>query len=263
MRRQKDRADPGFPWLEADQSFRFPDPEKADSRGILCSGGNLSPGMLLSAYGQGIFPWFNRDDPILWWSPNPRFVLFPKRLHVSTTMRKILRQGRYKLSLDRAFGQVIRACQKSPRPGQSGTWIQDDMVEAYERLYELGFAHSAEAWLDGELAGGLYGVALGGVFFGESMFSHRDDASKAAFIPLVLRLVDEGFILIDSQVYTDHVAGLGGAEIAREDYLCLLAQGLALPGKAGNWGRLFTGYPSSRGYDTLIAGRQGGFTTSP
>lgn len=274
MRRRR-REDPAFPRLGPEESFPFPDPRSADQSGIVCSGGNLSPGLLLSAYSQGIFPWFSDNEPLLWWSPDPRFVLFPGRFHVSDTMRKLMRRFQagklppgsaaapspggappalpgLELSLDRDFPAVIRACSAAPRPGQRGTWITEDMIEAYIELHELGYAHSAEARLGGVLVGGLYGVSLGSVFFGESMFSLVPDASKAAFIPLVLRLREEGFTLVDSQVYTDHLAGLGAEEIPREEYLRLLAAALAAPTRRGDWSSLFPGFPASAEYRRLV-----------
>ena len=246
------REDPSFPWFTQDESFLFPSPENASPEGILCSGGNLSPGILLSAYRQGIFPWFNENDPIIWWSPNPRFVLMPEELHVSGTMRKLLKKNRFRLSLDTAFDEVITHCSRVPRPGQRGTWISPDMVEAYSRLHSLGYGHSAEAWIDDRLVGGLYGISIGTAFFGESMFSLEPDASKAVFIPLVWRLRDEGFTLIDSQVQTNHVQSLGGRNIDRQDYLNILAAAIASPGDRGNWGDIFTGFPHSTEYDRLV-----------
>ncbi|MGA2548264.1 MAG: leucyl/phenylalanyl-tRNA--protein transferase [Rectinemataceae bacterium] len=283
-RRSASRKEIPFPYLTEDMDFAFPDPLSADRHGIVCTGGNLSPGLLLSAYRRGIFPWFSEDDPILWWSPDPRFVLFPEELHLSSTMRKVLRRrltgsdarrladsdarrpdkgrdGKFELVLDGDFGGVIRACSSSPRPGQDGTWITEDMIAAYIELRRLGYAHSVEARLDGELVGGLYGVALGNVFFGESMFSREDDASKAAFIPLVWRLREEGFTLIDSQVYTEHLAGLGAREIPRIEYLRLLADCLAgsAAGRSatstkrrGDWSLLFAGFPDSRLYRSVV-----------
>jgi leucyl/phenylalanyl-tRNA--protein transferase len=245
-----------FPYLAENQDFPFPDPSTADDHGIVCMGGNLSPGMLLSAYRRGLFPWFSEDEPILWWSPDPRFVLFPDTLHVSRTMIKILRRGRFELSLDRDFPAVIKACAASPRRGQDGTWITDDMIDAYIELHRLGLAHSAEARINGELVGGLYGVSLGAVFFGESMFSRADDASKAAFIPLVWRLREEGFTLIDSQVYTDHLAGLGARKIPRTEYLRLLAERLKEPTRRGDWAALFPGFPDSREYRRVVLGER-------
>jgi leucyl/phenylalanyl-tRNA---protein transferase len=255
MRRREDGGSV-FPYLSEDQDFAFPDPSTADRNGIVCTGGNLSPGMLLSAYRRGIFPWFSDDEPILWWSPDPRFVLHPERLHASRTMIRILRKGRFELSLDRDFPAVIRSCSGIRRPGQRGTWITEDMIAAYVELRELGLAHSAEARVDGELVGGLYGVALGSVFFGESMFSRADDASKAAFIPLVWRLREEGFTLVDSQVYTDHLAGLGAREIPRTEYLSLLAERISAPTRRGDWSELFPGFPDSREYRRIVLGER-------
>ena len=160
----------------------FPDPSLAEPDGLLAVGGDLSPERLLRAYAEGIFPWFNEGSPILWWSPDPRLVLFPDELHVSSSLARTLRRGRYRVTADQAFGRVIRACSWTERPGQDGTWITDEMIAAYEELHRLGFAHSFEAWSGETLAGGLYGVSLGGAFFGESMFSERADASKAAFV---------------------------------------------------------------------------------
>jgi leucyl/phenylalanyl-tRNA---protein transferase len=265
-RRSRARAEPPFPYLTEDIRFEFPSPETADSSGVLCTGGNLSPGLLLSAYRQGVFPWFNADEPILWWSPDPRFVLFPEELHVSETMRRKLRRafgtrargalddasGRLDLRLDRDFEAVIRACSESPRPGQRGTWITEDMIEAYLELHRLGLAHSAELRSNGELVGGCYGVSLGDVFFGESMFSRIDDASKLAFIPLAWRLADEGFTLVDSQVYTDHVAALGAREIPREKYLRLLADRGSRTTRKGDWGLLFAGFPDSSEFRRVV-----------
>lgn len=238
----KPRRGLGFPWLEADARFDFPDPRRASPEGIVCSGGNLSPGMLISAYSQGLFPWFNDEDPILWWSPDPRFVLLPEELHVSATMKKLLKKRRFELRVDTAFEAVIRSCARAPRRGQRGTWITDDMIDGYLRLHELGYAHSAEAWLDGELAGGLYGVALGSAFFGESMFSLAPDASKAAFIPFVRALAARGYSLIDSQVRTEHVSSMGGREIARDEYLARLRGALAAPTLPGSWAGSFALY---------------------
>jgi leucyl/phenylalanyl-tRNA--protein transferase len=243
----RSRSDPDFPVLGPDDFFPFPDPESADEWGVVCSGGNLSPGLLLSAYRQGIFPWFSEDEPLLWWSPDPRFVLFPPKLHVSKTMRKILRRSGFELALDRDFEAVIRACSDVPRKGQKGTWITDDMIAAYCGLHGLGFAHSVEARLEGRLVGGFYGVSLGSVFFGESMFSLLPDASKAAFIPFVRLLEAEGFTLIDSQVYTDHLAGLGAEEMPRSTYLSLLARGLEAPTRRGSWAELFPAFPMQAG----------------
>ncbi|MDR2796183.1 MAG: leucyl/phenylalanyl-tRNA--protein transferase [Spirochaetaceae bacterium] len=213
--------DPFFPYLSENVCYKFPDPDKIDGD-VVCIGGNLSPGMLLSAYRQGIFPWFNEDEPVLWRSPDPRFVIFPQNLHVSASMQKILKKKWFDVSFDRDFKAVISACAAACRPGQDGTWITGDMVSAYTELHRLGKAHSAEAWQDGELAGGCYGVRLGPVFFGESMFFNRPNASKAAFLTLAGSLFANGTAFIDCQVRSKHLAALGGTEISRKDFLQLL-----------------------------------------
>ncbi|MBU1079577.1 MAG: leucyl/phenylalanyl-tRNA--protein transferase [Spirochaetes bacterium] len=252
------RADPRFPWLGEEDRFPFPPPSSASPEGILCTGGNLPPGMLLSAYEQGSFPWFNDGDPIIWWNPDPRFALLPGELHASRTMRKIIKKRRFELSLDRSFGEVIRACSGAPRPGQRGTWITEDMIAGYERLHELGYAHSVEARLAGRLVGGLYGVSLGSAFFGESMFSLEPDASKAAFIPFVWALREAGFTLIDSQVRTAHVESMGGKEISRGAYLGLLGSALGSPTLKGDWSTLIPGFPGSEPYRSLCEGSGSG-----
>ncbi|HUW41133.1 MAG TPA: leucyl/phenylalanyl-tRNA--protein transferase [Rectinemataceae bacterium] len=248
-----------FPYFDETMDYPFPDPSGADAQGLLCSGGNLSPGLLLSAYRRGIFPWYSDNEPILWWSPDPRFVLEPESLHVGETMLKILRRrereraaGFLELTLDRDFGSVIEACSRTPRRGQRGTWITAGMIAAYRELHRLGYAHSVEARRRGALVGGLYGVSLGSIFFGESMFSFESDASKAAFIPLVWRLREEGFTLIDSQVYTDHLAGLGARQIERGDYLLRLAACLGAATRKGDWGALFPDFPLSETYRRIV-----------
>lgn len=245
------RADPRFPWMDEDAWFGFPPLDSASPEGVLCCGGNLSPGMLLSAYRQGVFPWFDNNDPIVWWSPDPRFVLLPQELHVPRTIKKIIKKRRYELRLDSAFEQVIEACKTVPRPGQRGTWITDDMVEAYIRLHVLGYAHSVEAWSGGRLAGGLYGLSIGSAFFGESMFSLEPDASKAAFIPFVWLLAEAGFSLIDSQVRTAHVESMGGRNVARIDYIRLLGQALGSPTLRGDWSALLGDPNATRAYRSL------------
>ena len=187
-----------------DPSEPFPDVEQAETEpdGLLAVGGDLSPQRLINAYRRGIFPWYGVGQPILWWAPDPRLVLFPGQLRVSRSLRKTLRKRLLTATLDRAFEAVIRACATTPRPGAPGTWLVQDMIHAYCRLHRQGLAHSVEVWADGELAGGLYGVSLGRVFFGESMFSRRDDASKVALVHLVSRLSDWGYRLIDCQVRT-------------------------------------------------------------
>ena len=193
----------------------------AEPSGLLAVGGCLDPDWLLEAYRRGIFPWFSPGQPILWWSPDPRMVLFPERLQVSRSLRKVMRQGIYTLTLDRAFDAVIRACAE-PRDADGGTWITPAMIEAYTQLHALGHAHSVEAWYGDELAGGLYGVALGRVFFGESMFFRRTDASKVAFVQLVRQLQRWGFTLIDCQMNTHHLRRFGAEEIARAEFVVRL-----------------------------------------
>ncbi len=241
-------------------NFKFPDLEGASPDGVLCTGGNLSPGMLLSAYQQGVFPWFNESDPILWWSPDPRFILIPRELHVSATMRKIIKKQKFTLSLDQAFNDVIRICSATPRKGQSGTWITEDMIGAYQRMHGLGYAHSIEARLDGTLVGGLYGISLGSAFFGESMFSLEPDASKAAFIPFVWALAESGFTLVDSQVRTAHVESMGGRNVDRSIYLRLLDSALKAPTLKGNWSKLLACFPDSTVHHSLCEKRHSGLS---
>jgi len=227
----------------------FPDPEEADPDGLLAVGGDLTPARLISAYGCGIFPWYAENSPILWWSPDPRLVLAPAQLHVPASLRRVLNSGRFGFSLDQAFGRVIRACANAPRPGQDGTWIVPEMVAAYERLHELGLAHSVEAWQDGELVGGVYGVALGSVFFGESMFYAQPDASKAAFVQLVRWLARAGFTLIDCQQTTAHLLRFGAQEISRQEFVrrVVTGRGASLAqGRPGRWSFL--------GTDSILAG---------
>ncbi len=213
----------------------FPHPSLAEADGLLGVGGDLHPGRVMLAYANGIFPWYNEGQPILWFSPDPRFVLDPAQLHVPRSLRKRIRRGDYEIRLDTAFQQVIDSCRDTARPGQRGTWITTDMEQAYLTLHRLGYAHSAEAWQDGELVGGLYGVALGGLFSGESMFAHRSDASKVAFVWLVRQLQAWGISLIDCQVYTDHLARFGASLIPREQYLTALETLTIQEGRTGKW----------------------------
>jgi leucyl/phenylalanyl-tRNA--protein transferase len=213
----------------------FPDPRDAEPDGLLAVGGDLSPERLVAAYAAGIFPWYGPGSPILWWSPDPRLVLLPERLHVPRSLARTLKRGHFRLTADAAFPQVIRACAAAERPGQDGTWIVRDMIAAYERLHALGLAHSFEAWEGDQLAGGLYGVSLGAAFFGESMFSERPDASKAAFVRSVEHLRAAGVRLIDCQVRTDHLARFGAEELSREDFLARLEAALDAPTRQGKW----------------------------
>jgi len=213
----------------------FPEPRQAEPDGLLAVGGDLEPERLLEAYAQGIFPWFSEDSPILWWSPDPRMVLLPAWLHVPRSLARTARRGPYEIRADTAFGEVIRRCSETPRPGQDGTWLTDDMIAAYGRLHRLGFAHSFEAWQGGALVGGLYGVSLGAAFFGESMFALAPDASKLAFVRAVQWLVANGIELVDCQVRTEHLARFGAREITRGDFLDRLERALERPTLRGRW----------------------------
>lgn len=213
----------------------FPHPELAEPGGLLGVGGDLRPERLLLGYANGIFPWYSEGQPILWFSPDPRFVLPIDELRVPRSLRKRVRRGDYRITLDTAFAEVIAGCKAAYRPGQSGTWITEDMEQAYIALHERGFAHSVEAWRGDELVGGLYGVAVGRLFSGESMFARASDASKVAFVWLVKQLEAWGFPMVDSQVGTDHLARFGGRDIDREDYLARLPSLVEAPGRVGKW----------------------------
>ena len=200
----------------------FPPVETADEEGIVAIGGDLSPERLLLAYRSGILPWYNEDEPIIWWNPDPRFVLFPEKLKISKSMQTVLQNGKFRFTINRAFTLVMQNCKTITRKDQEGTWIHPATVEAYTKLHELGYAHSAEAWLNGELVGGLYGVRLGNIFFGESMFSKESNASKFAFIKYVQYLKKENVKLIDCQIYTAHLESLGAKMITRKDFIALI-----------------------------------------
>jgi len=208
---------------------RFPQTNNAllEPNGLLAVGGNLKPKTLIEAYSRGIFPWFNDDQPILWWSPTPRLALDPADLHIGRSLRKAAKKRLFQISVDTAFPEVITQCSDVERDGQDGTWINDDIIDAYCQLHELGYAHSIEAWHQGQLAGGLYGIALGGVFFGESMFSSISGASKQAFVTLVLQLRHWGFNLIDCQVQTQYLMSFGAKEISRENFEKRLKKGVS------------------------------------
>ena len=226
----------GLHWIPDDDHSPFPDVERAlrDPDGLLAVGGNLSPQRLAAAYRRGIFPWYGEHQPILWWSPDPRAVLFPEDLKVSRSLRKTLRRGDYRVTLDAAFPEVIGAC-AAPAPGREGTWITDEMLDAYCHLHHLGLAHSAEAWFGDALVGGLYGIAVGRAFFGESMFSRRSDASKVAFVHLVRQLQAWGYGLIDCQVSSRHLTRLGAVEIPRREFVALLDRLCDEPGHPPPW----------------------------
>ena len=208
-----------IPWLG--DSLAFPALEGAlrKPNGLLCAGGDLSAERLLAAYRHGIFPWFSAGDPILWWSPDPRMVLFPEEFRIARSLRRTLRSRRFEVRLDSAFAEVIRACAETPRAGQPGTWITREMQDAYCRLFERGFAHSVETWEDGRLVGGLYGIAIGRMYYGESMFSRVSNASKVAAAHLARFLTAKGFGMIDCQMHTAHLASLGAREIPRAEFL--------------------------------------------
>jgi leucyl/phenylalanyl-tRNA--protein transferase len=206
-----------------DHTSSFPPVDRAEPDGLLAIGGTLSTERLLTAYRSGIFPWYEGDTP-LWWCPDPRFVLFPDELKVSKSMKTILKRGTFTFTADRDFSSVIRACKQTPRRDQEGTWITDEVERAYTELHRLGYAHSAEAWQDGVLVGGLYGIRLGNVFFGESMFSHVSNASKFAFISYVQQLLTEGVALIDCQVYTTYLESLGAHMIPRAEFIARIKE---------------------------------------
>ena len=223
-----------MPVYELGRALVFPPPERAVD-GLLAVGGDLSPERLLLAYRSGIFPWYSDDLPILWHSPDPRCVLPVDRVHAGRTLRRAVNKGVYEIRFDTAFERVIATCQTTPRAGQDGTWITGEMLDAYVELHRLGYAHSVEAWREGELAGGLYGVSLGRVFFGESMFARQADASKVALVSLAARIARWGFRFIDSQVPTPQTEALGAELWPRERFLKVLATEVAFPTRRGSW----------------------------
>ena len=217
------------------RSLEFPDLDEADESGLLAIGGDLSIERLKLAYSKGIFPWYEDGMPILWWSPDPRMVLFPEKMIISHSLRQSIKKQQFTITIDHAFEKVIRNCAKTTRKGEDGTWITTEMQNAYIRLHEAGYAHSAEAWLEGELVGGLYGVALGKAFFGESMFHHVTNASKVALFELVEKLSSWNFEIIDAQVYTNHLESLGGEMIPRGEYIHILEKALLIEDVTGSW----------------------------
>ena len=223
-----------IPWLRGDTPFPPVSKALQSPNGLLCAGGDLTPERIVEAYSRGIFPWFSAGDPILWWSPDPRMVLFPEELKVSRSLRKAVARGAYETRMDTAFREVMEACAE-PRDGQGGTWIVPEMIDAYTALHERGLAHSVESWLDGELVGGLYGVALGKVFFGESMFTRAPDASKVALVKLVERLTADRFRVIDCQQATSHLASLGAREIPRKEFARLVQESIQYPPSGERW----------------------------
>lgn len=221
------------------EEIAFPPSHLAEPDGLLAVGGDLTPKRLLKAYEEGIFPWYSDGSPPLWWSPNPRLVLFPEELRVSKSLWRIIKKGFFHITVDRAFLDVIQGCAYTPRKESEETWILPEIIEAYFRLHQMGYAHSVEAWCNGELAGGLYGVALGRAFYGESMFSRKTDASKVALVHLVKFLEKLGFELIDCQVDTSHLRRFGAREIPRSEFMERLDAALKKPAPQGPWQSLF------------------------
>jgi len=213
----------------------FPPPHLAPRDGLLAVGGDLSQERLLLAYSLGIFPWFSKGEPILWWSPDPRLVLYPHELRISKSLRKVIKKDLFQVTMDLAFAEVIKSCAKIRRRNDPGTWIVEDMIEAYCKLHESGFAHSVEAWYEGELAGGVYGVSIGNSFFGESMFTRVCNASKVAFVALVEHVKGLSFDMIDCQVATEHLIRFGAREIPRVTFLRQLKKSLDAPTQKGKW----------------------------
>ncbi|MCM2288513.1 MAG: leucyl/phenylalanyl-tRNA--protein transferase [Sulfuritalea sp.] len=224
-----------IPWLPEEAVFPPLDKALTEPNGLLAAGGDLSPQRILAAYRRGIFPWYSADDPILWWSPDPRMVLLPDQLKISRSLAKTLRNVDYEIRLDTAFAAVIGACAGKSRDGQPGTWITREMQSAYIELHRLGYAHSVETWVDGKLAGGLYGIALGAAFYGESMFSDARDASKIALAHLCAHLKRRGFGIIDCQMETAHLASLGARPIPRCDFAARLDEFCPRGDAPGHW----------------------------
>ena len=224
-----------IPWLESTENFPPLELALREPNGLLCAGGDLTPQRLVQAYLNGIFPWYSPGEPILWWSPDPRMVLFPAEFHLSRSLRKTLRNGNYRVRLDTGFKAVIQACARTPRRDQPGTWITPEIQAAYCKLHELGYAHSVETWVDEKLVGGLYGIAIGKMFYGESMFAHATDASKIAIAHLVRFLEEKGFGMIDCQMNTPHLSSLGAREIPRRHFIDRLRILTAIPPLCGRW----------------------------
>lgn len=224
-----------IPWLRAND--RFPPVERAlvEPNGLLAAGADLAPERLIDAYRHGIFPWYNEGQPVLWWSPDPRMVLFPRELRLSRSLRRRIARSDYVVKADSEFEVVVQSCAAAPRPGQEGTWITQDMIRAYGALHRVGHAHCVETWIDGTLAGGLYGVAIGRMFYGESMFADVADASKIALAHLVRQLERWDYGMIDCQMTTEHLARFGAREIPRAEFIRKLATLVNYPAKASRW----------------------------
>ena len=227
-----------MPVFQLDESISFPPPQMAREDGLLAVGGDLSPERLLLAYHLGIFPWYNPGEDILWWSPDPRLVLFPDDFHLSRSLSRAIKRREFTITFDTCFAEVIRKCAETRLDQKEGTWIDEEMIEAYCKLHELGYAHSVESWQDGELKGGLYGVSLGSVFFGESMFSLAPNSSKVAMAALVEKLINWEFDMIDCQVGTAHLKSLGAEDISGDEFWERLALSVDKPTLIGNWSNL-------------------------
>lgn len=223
-----------MPVFQLTEKIIFPPPELAEENGLLAVGGDLSAKRLLLAYSKGIFPWYSAGEPILWWSPSPRLVIIPDEFKVPSRLSRFIKQKKYKVTMDHAFQQVISGCASAADRQDKGTWIDDDMIEAYTLLHEMGYAHSVECWMDDELVGGLYGIALGKIFFGESMFSRQSNASKVAFVYLAEKLLERGFDLIDCQLKTEHLMQFGAREIPGVEFQDLLVRSVTLETR-GKW----------------------------
>ncbi|MCP4715931.1 MAG: leucyl/phenylalanyl-tRNA--protein transferase [Deltaproteobacteria bacterium] len=224
-----------MPVYQIPKEIIFPRPDLAEPSGLLAVGGDLSVERLLTAYSLGVFPWYSGDDPILWWSPDPRLMLEPGNLKISRSLQRVLNKKVFSITFDRDFEAVIRSCALTKRKQEDGTWIVDEMISAYIRLHETGFAHSMECWYEDELAGGLYGVSIGSAFFGESMFTERTDASKVALVHLVAALTTWKFDLIDCQVPSDHLLRMGAQEMERTEFLQRLKKAISRPTRRGQW----------------------------
>ena len=224
-----------MPVFSLTDTIAFPLPEIAEPDGLLAVGGDLTPQRLVAAYRLGILPWYSKGDPILWWSPSPRLILEPHDLHLSRRLARTMRQGRFTVTMDTSFREVITACAQVPRHGQPSTWIVPEMIEAYCALYEARIAHSVECFDEGKLVGGLYGVARGGIFFGESMFSAAPDTAKISLAVLCHHLIKWKFTMIDCQMTTPHLMRLGALEVNQNEFTARLARGLRLPGRPDTW----------------------------